>query len=120
MVSHELRIPLTSIIGWAIVLLDPNVGEAARKRALEVIERNARFQVKLIEDILDLSRIAAGTLRLDIEIVPIIPVLQAAIDTLRPDADAKQVRIETALDPKAGLLPNVLSPLRGSAPAGIP
>lgn len=102
-VSHELRSPLNAILGWA-VMLRSGVGmdAATRQRALEAIERGARAQRHLIDDLLDLARITSGRLRLEVQPVDLIPVLEAAIDSLRPTADAKQIRLEVILDPDVG------------------
>jgi signal transduction histidine kinase/CheY-like chemotaxis protein len=102
-VSHELRTPLTSIIGW-IQLLRLERDEAALAEGLETIDRNARAQSRLIEDILDFSRINAGKLRLNVGPLDLVDVVDAAIDVVRPAADAKGVRIEKVLDSDAGLV----------------
>jgi len=96
-VSHELRTPLTSIIGW-IQLLHEETDPAHVAEGLETIERNARAQSRLIEDILDFSRINAGKLRLDVRPVELIDVIGAAVEIVRPAADAKGVTLETVLD----------------------
>jgi signal transduction histidine kinase/ActR/RegA family two-component response regulator len=100
-VSHELRTPLTSIIGW-IQLLRLEHDETSIAEGLETIDRNARAQSRLIEDILDFSRINAGKLRLNVQPLDFMDVLDAAIDIVRPAADAKGVRIERVLDSEAG------------------
>ena len=99
-VSHELRTPLTSIIGW-IQLLQMEGDPASLAEGLETIDRNARAQSRLIEDILDFSRINAGKLRLDVRPTDLMDVINAAIEIVRPAADAKNVRIERVLDPHA-------------------
>lgn len=100
-VSHELRTPLTSIIGWIQLLrLDRHVSSIAD--GLETIERNAWAQQRLIEDILDFSRINAGKLRLDVRQVDLAAVINAAIDVVRPAANAKGIRIDALLDQNAG------------------
>jgi PAS domain S-box-containing protein len=101
-VSHELRTPLNAILGWAHMLRANKLDETTQSRALETIERNAKAQAQLIEDILDVSRIVTGKLRLDVRPVELAPVLEAAIDSVRPAADAKEIRVETILDPRAG------------------
>jgi PAS domain S-box-containing protein len=100
--SHELRTPLNAIVGWSQVLRRGAKGEADLQQGLEAIERNARMQAQLIEDLLDMSRITSGKVRLEIQ--PIAPVffIEAAIETVRPAADAKGIRLETVLDPAAG------------------
>ncbi len=95
-VSHELRTPLTSILGWAQMLrvgLPPD----KRDRALETIERNARAQSQLIEDLLDVSSILAGKLRLEVAVVDMQAIVEAALETVRPAADAKGVRLQATL-----------------------
>jgi signal transduction histidine kinase/ActR/RegA family two-component response regulator len=102
-VSHELRTPLTSIIGW-IQLLHEETDPDQMAEGLETIERNARAQSRLIEDILDFSRINAGKLRLDVRPIELIDVISAAVEIVRPAADAKGVTLETVLDPSSGLV----------------
>jgi PAS domain S-box-containing protein len=101
-VSHELRTPLNAILGWAHMLRANRLDQVTQTRALETIERNAKSQAQLIEDILDVSRIVTGKLRLDVRPVELAPVIEAAIDSVRPAADAKEIRIEAILDPRAG------------------
>src|SRR4051812_8074528 len=99
--SHELRTPLNSILGWAQVLkLSATTPDF--QRGLDAIERNARLQAQLIEDLLDMSRITSGKMRLDIQPVELIPVIEAAIETVRPAAEAKLIRIEKLFDADAG------------------
>jgi signal transduction histidine kinase/CheY-like chemotaxis protein len=95
--SHELRTPLTSILGWASMIRNGEVEGAAVTRAIETIERNARSQARLIDDLLDVSRIITGNLRLDLHPLNLAPIVEAAIDALRPTADVKgiQLRVET-------------------------
>ena len=100
--SHELRTPLTSILGWARMLRAGKVSEEATERALETIERNARAQSQLIEDILDVSRIVSGKMRLDTRPVDLASVIQGALDTARPAAEARGVRLQPVLDYEAG------------------
>lgn len=100
-VSHELRTPLTSIIGW-IQLLRLERDEASLSEGLDTIDRNARAQSRLIEDILDFSRINAGKLHLNVRPLDLSDVIDAATDVVRPAADAKGVRIERVLDTEAG------------------
>ncbi|HYC91188.1 MAG TPA: ATP-binding protein [Thermoanaerobaculia bacterium] len=100
-VSHELRTPLTSIIGW-IQLLRLERDEAALAEGLDTIDRNARAQSRLIEDILDFSRINAGKLRLGVQPLDLADVIDAAVDIVRPAANAKGVRIDCVLDSEAG------------------
>jgi signal transduction histidine kinase/ActR/RegA family two-component response regulator len=100
--SHELRTPLSSILGWAHMLRARTMSEAELKQGLEVIERNARVQTQLIEDLLDMSRITSGKMRLDIQPVQPITFIEAAIETVRPSAEAKGIKLIKLLDPAAG------------------
>ncbi|HXG64029.1 MAG TPA: ATP-binding protein [Blastocatellia bacterium] len=101
-ISHELRTPLTAILGWARMLRTGNLDQGASAQAVEVIERNAKLQAQLIDDLLDVSRIITGKLLLETQPVDLPAIIQAALDTVRPAADAKQINIETAIDPAAG------------------
>ncbi|QRK13759.1 response regulator [Archangium violaceum] len=103
--SHELRTPLTAILGWAQLLRTRDMPEDKRQRALETIERNARAQTQLIEDLLDISRIVAGKLRLDVRPLEPLPILEAALDAVRPAAEARGVRLALRVAPDVGLLP---------------
>jgi len=96
--SHELRTPLNSILGWSRLLCTRKMDQAATTRALQIIERNAGVQAQLIEDILDVSRIITGKLALKISSIEISRVVRAAIDTVRPAADAKDIQIHLLLD----------------------
>jgi signal transduction histidine kinase/CheY-like chemotaxis protein len=100
--SHELRTPLTSILGWSRLLRTQKFSEEEMTNALEVIERNARAQVQLIEDLLDVSRIMTGKLRLDLRPIDPAAVVVAAADTMRPAAEAKGIALEAVLDAGAG------------------
>src|SRR5689334_24392206 len=93
--SHELRTPLTSILGWASMVRNGEVEGANATRAIETIERNARSQARLIDDLLDVSRIITGNLRLDLHPLNLAPIVEAAIDALRPTADVKGIQIRT-------------------------
>jgi len=95
--SHELRTPLNAIVGWTRMLLDGTMDEGNARRALEVIDRNAHLQVQLVADILDVSRITWGGLKLDVQPVDLGSVIGAALDAVRPAADARKVRIRTRL-----------------------
>ena len=99
--SHELRTPLNAIFGWANILrTSDNPVEIAE--GLEVIERNARAQTKIIEDLLDMSRIISGKVRLDVQRVDLLSVINSAIESVKPTAGAKQIRLTSVLDPLAG------------------
>jgi PAS domain S-box-containing protein len=93
-VSHELRGPLNAMLGWAGILRSTTVDEATAAHAIEVIENSARTQSKLIEDLLDTARIVKGKLRLDVGPVDVAAVIGAAVEILRPAAEAKQIRVE--------------------------
>jgi PAS domain S-box-containing protein len=100
--SHELRTPLNAVVGWAHMLRSGKLDEAGTARAVETIDRNARAQSQLISDILDISRIVSGKLRLNVRPVDLTPVVEAALDTVRPSAEAKGIRLQAILDPAAG------------------
>jgi signal transduction histidine kinase/CheY-like chemotaxis protein len=100
--SHELRTPLSAILGWAQVLRLRSMTEAELKTGLETIERNARVQAQLIEDLLDMSRITSGKLRLDMQTIEPITFVEAAVNTVRPVAEAKGVRLDSVLSSNAG------------------
>ena len=95
--SHELRTPLNAILGWVQVLRAGKLDEAAAIRALETIERNARSQAQLIADLLDVSRIITGKLRLDFKPVDLQRIIDAALETIRPAADAKGIQLAISL-----------------------
>jgi len=99
--SHELRTPLNAILGWSQVLQYNNLDEAGIKRATATIERNARAQNQLIDDILDVSRIITGKLRLDVRAVDLSNVISEAADAARPAAEAKNIGLQTLIDPQA-------------------
>src|SRR5438876_842842 len=97
-VSHELRTPLSPILAWSRMLRQGTLGEEKTRRALEVIERCARSQAQLVEDLLDVSRIISGKLRLEVRPVLLAPVVQAAVEVVRPAADAKGLELQAVLD----------------------
>ena len=94
-VSHELRTPLTAILGWAQLLQSSSLDQQTTRRALETVERNAHAQMQLIEDLLDVSRIITGKLRLDVRPVELAPIMVAAADAARPAAEAKGIKLST-------------------------
>lgn len=100
-ISHELRTPLNAILGWSQMLQNSLLDEAGVKRALETIERNAHMQNQLIGDLLDVSRIITGKLRLDVRAVDLSGVIMRAVDAVSPAAEAKNIRLQTLLDPQA-------------------
>jgi len=99
--SHELRTPLNAILGWVQVLRTGKLDEATSARALETIERNAKAQAQLIGDLLDVSRIITGKLRLDFKPVELPRVIDAALESVRPAADAKGIQLAVDLGPLA-------------------
>ncbi|RKH09775.1 PAS domain S-box protein, partial [Corallococcus sp. CA053C] len=103
-VSHELRTPLTAILGWVQLLRTGHLPESRRERALETMERNARAQGQLIEDLLDVSRIMSGKLKLDVEPVDLSTVVQQALDSVRPAADARGVHVQATVDTSSSVM----------------
>ena len=101
-ISHELRNPLNAILGWAHMLRLGKLTPANAERAVETIYRNAKSQAQLVADLLDVSRIISGKLRLDVRTVDLISIVNAAMDSVRPAAEAKSIRLQTTLDPAAG------------------
>ena len=101
-ISHEIRNPLNAILGWAHMLRLGNLTPANSERAVETIYRNAKSQSQLVADLLDVSRIISGKLRLDVRAVDLIAIVNAAMDSIRPAAEAKGIRLQTMLDPAAG------------------
>jgi PAS domain S-box-containing protein len=97
--SHELRTPLNAIVGWARMLQTGTVAPSAVANAIEIIDRNAAAQVRLVEDLLDVSRIVSGTLSVDLAPVRLATVLAAAIDAVRPAAERKGVRLVSDVAP---------------------
>ncbi|MEP6901514.1 MAG: ATP-binding protein, partial [Actinomycetota bacterium] len=102
--SHELRTPLNAILGWSQILKSRRIGENEREQALVVIERSARSQNQLIEDILDVSRIITGKLRLDVRDIDLLKIITAAVETARPAAEAKNIRLQMLLNPKGATI----------------
>ena len=97
-VSHELRTPLTAILGWARLLEDGALDQTMTQQAVDTIWRNAKAQAQIVDDILDVSRIITGNLYIDLHPIEVVPVVQNAINVVRPTADAKGIRIETQID----------------------
>lgn len=106
-VSHELRTPLNAILGWARLLNEKELEPATLKRGLATIERNARIQVQLIEDILDTTRAISGKLRLEVSRFDLSGVVRSAVESLKPSADAKRIRLELALAPSCRMTGDV-------------
>jgi PAS domain S-box-containing protein len=103
-VSHELRTPLTAILGWARLLEGGSLDETVSNQAIEAIWRNAKSQAQIIDDILDVSRIITGNLYLDMHPTELGPIVENAINVVRPTADAKSIRIETSLNSTPALV----------------
>jgi PAS domain S-box-containing protein len=104
MLSHELRTPLNAILGWTRMLSTAQLDQSTAAEALAAVDRNARLQSRLIEDMLDVSRIMSGKMRLDAQPVDLTTVINAAVDTLRPAAEAKAIRIYVVLDYGSGMV----------------
>ncbi|HEY1044255.1 MAG TPA: ATP-binding protein [Telluria sp.] len=102
--SHELRTPLSSILGWAQVLRRGSRGPEDLAKGLQTIERNARAQAQLIEDLLDMSRITSGKVMLDMQTVAAPQFVDAAVETVRPALEARNIRLEKHYEPGAGLI----------------
>ncbi len=102
--SHELRTPLNPILGWSRLLRSRKFDDKTADRALETIERNAKLQIQLIEDLLDVSRILRGKLSLNICPVALASTIEAAMETVRLAAQTKSIQIQTVLDPSVGLV----------------
>jgi PAS domain S-box-containing protein len=100
--SHELRTPLNAILGWSQLLIrSPEAFEKVQE-GLQTIERNARAQTQIIEDLLDMSRIISGKVRLDVQHLVLADVVTAAVESVRPSVEVKGLRLRTVLDPYAG------------------
>ncbi|MDB6014619.1 MAG: domain S-box protein [Gammaproteobacteria bacterium] len=100
--SHELRTPLSAIQGWATLLKQPNLSPADRRLGLDAIERNARSQAQIINDLLDMNRIVAGKFHLEVQTVHLDKVIHAAIEAVSPSAEAKRLRVRTLIDSGIG------------------
>lgn len=100
--SHELRTPLTSIMGWSQLLDSNQLSEKDKNRAVHIIQRNAEAQSKLIEDLLDVSRIITGKLRMEFQPISFAAITDSVVNSLRPATDAKQLELVTKIDPAAG------------------
>lgn len=111
-VSHELRTPLTAILGWSRMLQGGSLDSEMAARAIETIKRNAKSQAQIIDDILDVSRIITGNLYLELNPVEIAPVLEAAVNVVRPTADAKGINIEVKLEPEPAAVPGDVNRLQ--------
>jgi signal transduction histidine kinase len=104
LISHELRSPLNSILGYNRILRSKPHDEAQVSRVCEIIERNARTQLRLIEDLLDTARIISGKLRLDMRPIDIVPLLAASLDVMRPVAETKSIELLMKCDPSPEMI----------------
>ena len=100
--SHELRTPMTAILGWSRMLPNMNREDPSFNEAIAAISRSAKLQAELIDDVLDVSRIVSGKLRLNVENIDVVPVLHSALESVRPSADAKGITLATAYSPQLG------------------
>src|SRR6185312_3784847 len=103
--SHELRTPLTAILGWSHLVRTGSLDKAQMSRAFETIERNARSQAQLIDDLLDVSRIITGKLQIEPVKIDVCAVVEAAVEAVRPAFEAKKVKVETALEASGCAVP---------------
>jgi PAS domain S-box-containing protein len=104
MISHEIRTPLNSILGWAQMLRRGKFDQAETDRAVEIIERNARSQSQLIEDLLDISRVITGKLTLNVRSVELAQIIESALDSIRPAAEAKDIQLQARLESRGSLV----------------
>src|SRR5215813_865884 len=104
MISHEIRSPLNSILGWAQLLRMGKFDQAETERATEIIERNARAQSQLVEDLLDISRVITGKLTLDVRSVELAQIIEAAMDSIRPAAEAKSIQLRSRIESRDSLV----------------
>jgi signal transduction histidine kinase/CheY-like chemotaxis protein len=102
--SHELRTPLNAMLGWSRILLSRSEVDPETRRGLETIARNARAQAQLIDDLLDMNRIVSGTIRLDVQRLDLAPIVEAALDSVRPTLEAKAIAVRRTMDDGAGPL----------------
>src|SRR5271166_471406 len=102
--SHELRTPLNGILGWSHIMRQDNANAEVIAEGLEVIERSARAQSEIIEDLLDMSRIISGKVRLDVQRLDLSAIVQSAVETARPAAEAKGIRLQSITDPLNGVV----------------
>lgn len=103
-VSHELRTPLNAILGWTRLLRSGSLDQASAVKALETVERNAKTQAKLIEDLLDVSRIITDKLHIDTRQVELIPIIKSAVEAVKLAADGKEIDLQISLDPWTGMV----------------
>jgi PAS domain S-box-containing protein len=104
MISHEIRSPLNAILGWAQLLRSGKFDKSETERATEIIVRNARAQSQLIEDLLDISRVITGKLTLNVRSVELAEIIEAAMDSIRPAAEAKSIQLQARLESRGSLV----------------
>ncbi|HKP39159.1 MAG TPA: PAS domain S-box protein [Pyrinomonadaceae bacterium] len=104
--SHEMRTPLTAMLGWLTILRGHKLDAKTTKHAIETVERNAKAQAQLIEDLVDISRIVGGKLNLEVRPIDVVPVIEAALDVIRPAAEAKQIHLDLQI-------PSAVPPVSG-------
>ena len=104
MVSHEIRAPLTAVLGWAKLLQMGKMDSAKSAQALDAIERSARSQAQLIDDLLDISRVITGKLRLDVRTIDPTQFIQTTLDSIRPAVDARAIRLKVILASEGNLI----------------
>src|SRR5262249_37497541 len=104
MILHEIRSPLNSILGWAQMLRRGKLDQADTERATEIIERNAKSQSQLIEALLDISRVISGKLTLNVRSVELAQIIEAAMDSIRPAAEAKSIQLRARLESRGNLV----------------
>src|SRR6185503_18729768 len=103
--SHEMRTPLNAVLGWARILLDrTTIDPALVLRGLQVIERNASVQAKMVDDMLDMARIVSGKLRLEMKTMDLVSVVLAAVDVIMPAAEVRKIAVRTNLDAQTPLI----------------
>jgi PAS domain S-box-containing protein len=112
LVSHELRSPLNAMLGWTRILQEQKPDEKTREYALDVIVRNARSQSRLIEDLLDIARVGKGKLRLELQPTELIPIINAAIEIIKPTAEASNIKLSQTLDRAANFITGDVDRLR--------
>jgi signal transduction histidine kinase/ActR/RegA family two-component response regulator len=100
--SHELRTPLNAILGWCQLLQTGQMSDEESREGLQIIERNTHIQTQLIDDLLDISRIISGKLRLDVQLVNLADLIDASLAVVMPSANAKSIRVQPLIDPQAG------------------
>src|SRR5262249_24405142 len=101
-ISHELRTPITAILGWSRMMMTEELTDDRMRQAIQTIDRNSRIQAQLIQDLLDTSRIVSGRLRLEFKPLDVPSVINAAVEALTLAAEAKEIRIRTVLSSGAG------------------